>query len=50
MSKQRAPYFYLIGEDTYHWKKCPFNHYPQIGWVSSLERPMKKQCEECKKL
>ena len=51
MSKQHAPYFYLLGEDYYHWEpSCPQNQYPDIGWVSSLARPMKDQCEECKKI
>ena len=50
MSKKYKTYYYLIGEDTYHFElSCPDNHYPQVGWVSSYAEPMKEQCGICQK-
>lgn len=49
MSKPSAPYYYKVGEDTYHWKKtCSKNKYPDSGWKKTNTKPSKEQCNECK--
>lgn len=49
MSKPNPPYYYKIGEDTYHWEtSCSKNYYPAKGWEKTNNKPAKEQCNECK--
>lgn len=49
MSKPSAPYYYKVGEDTFHWERnCSKNNYPGSGWKKTNVKPSKEQCNECK--
>lgn len=51
MSEPKAPYYYKIGGDTYHWEKeCSKNNYKEndANWVKTNVQPSKEQCNECK--
>jgi len=50
MSKPKAPYYYKVGRDTYHWEtSCTKNNYPDPGWKKTHTKPSgKEQCNECK--
>ena len=51
MSKQRSPYFYKNGADSYHWElNCKSNHYKSSNeeWNLSNTTPEKKHpCMHC---
>lgn len=49
MSTPSAPYYYKVGNDTYHWERsCSRNNYPDEGWERTNSKPSKEQCNECK--
>lgn len=50
MSKPKAPYYYHVSSDTYHWERnCSKNSYPGPGWEKSNTAPTgREQCNECR--
>ncbi len=51
MSKQKAPYFYKTGKDTYHWEmRCGSNHYKKSNehWHMADKPPKNRTpCRHC---
>lgn len=51
MSKQKTPYFYKTGADTYHWEmRCASNHYKKSNeYWHMVDKPPENRtpCKHC---